>query len=85
MASKQQTRLIKKWEDNGYFVINLIKTNKNGISDLIACKAGESPIFIESKEVNDHLSALQIYRLGDLVSQGFEVYVNDTNFKTLMQ
>ena len=46
MASKWQTKEIKKYERKGYFVINLIKTNKNGIPDLLALKKGEPPIFI---------------------------------------
>ena len=31
-----QTKLIKELEDKGYYVIKLVKTNKNGIPDLIA-------------------------------------------------
>ena len=31
-----QSKLIKKLESEGYYVIKLIKTNKNGIPDLIA-------------------------------------------------
>ncbi len=46
MASKWQTKVIKEYEAKGYFVINLIKTNKNGIPDLVALKDGEA-IFIE--------------------------------------
>ena len=29
--SKYQTKIIKEMESNGWFVLNLIKTNKNGI------------------------------------------------------
>ena len=38
MASKLQTLTIKNLEKNGYFVINLTRTNKNGIADLLALK-----------------------------------------------
>ena len=31
-----QTRRIKELEEQGYYVIKLIKTNKNGIPDLVA-------------------------------------------------
>ena len=74
MASKHQTDTIKKYERKGYFVINLIKTNKNGIPDLLALKKGEPPIFIECKEVNDKLSELQRYRIRELNRLGFTAY-----------
>ena len=31
-----QSKRIKQLEDDGYYVVKLIKTNKNGIPDLIA-------------------------------------------------
>lgn len=74
MASKHQTKTIKKYERKGYFVINLIKTNKNGIPDLLALKKGEAPIFIECKEKHDHLSELQKYRLRELNNLGFKAF-----------
>ena len=80
MASNQQTKLIKLWESRGYQVINLIRTNCNGISDLMALKNGKC-IFIESKELKDTLSTLQYFRLKSLLNNGFEVYVNETPFK----
>ena len=80
MASNQQTKLIKLWESRGYQVINLIRTNTNGISDLMALKNGKC-IFIESKELKDTLSTLQYYRLKSLMFNGFDVYVNETPFK----
>lgn len=69
--SKHQTDEIKRYERKGYFVINLIKTNKNGIPDLLALKKGEPPIFIECKEKHDYLSELQKYRLRELNKLGF--------------
>jgi len=80
MASNQQKRLIKLWEEQGYTVVNLIRTNCNGISDLVAFKNGRT-VFIESKEYGDTLSTLQQYRLKEFVNQGFEVYVNETKFQ----
>lgn len=74
MASKWQSKQIKKYEQKGYFVINLIKTNKNGIPDLLALKKGEPPIFIECKEKNDQLSELQKYRLKELNNLGFKAF-----------
>lgn len=74
MASKHQKNQIKKYERKGYFVINLIKTNKNGIPDLLALKKGEPPIFIECKEKHDYLSELQKYRLKELNILGFNAF-----------
>ena len=45
MASNFQTKIIKEYESNGWFVINLIKTNKNGIPDLLCIKEGEKTFF----------------------------------------
>ena len=76
MASKQQTKLIKQWQDKGYYVINLIRITPIGLPDLIALKPDEV-IFIESKEKWDKLSKLQIARIKMLKSLGFKVYVNN--------
>lgn len=76
MASKRQTKIIKEWEDKGYYVINLVKTNKNGIMDLLCLKAGEIPVFIESKEDNDTIKPLQEYRRKELIELGFIAFVN---------
>jgi Holliday junction resolvase len=75
MASKHQTKVIKEMEAKGYFVINLIRTSKNGIPDLLCLKDGES-IFIECKEKTDTLKPLQEYRLKQLNDLGFKAYVN---------
>lgn len=58
--SKYQQKVISEYEQNGYGVIKLSKTNKNGIADLLASKTGETPILIEVKEKNDTLKKLQI-------------------------
>lgn len=75
MASKQQTKLIKHWQSKGYTVINLVKVTPSGLPDLIALKPNEV-IFIESKEVWDKLSPLQIIKIKMLNKLGFKVYVN---------
>ena len=63
--SKFQTKIIKEYEAEGYYVINLIKTNKNGIPDLLAIKDGQIE-FIECKEKNDSLKTLQKFRIDQL-------------------
>ena len=79
MASKQQTKLIKHWRSLGYFVINLVKITPTGLPDLIALKPNEV-IFIESNEVWDKLSALQIAKIEILKKLKFKVYVNENEY-----
>lgn len=76
--SKFQTKVIKEYEKNGYYVINLIKTNKNGIPDLLAIKDGKVK-FIECKQGGDTIKELQKYRIDELRKQGFEAFcIHDT-------
>jgi len=79
MASKQQTKLIKHWRSLGYFVINLVRIQPTGLPDLIALKPNEV-IFIESKEIWDKLSALQIAKIEILKKLKFKVYVNENEY-----
>lgn len=72
MASKYQQKVIKEYERKGYYVINLIKTNKNGIGDLLCLKEGEPPLFIECKEKTDRVSPLQLYRGKEVQKYGCE-------------
>ena len=76
MASKHQTRIMKEMRDQGYYVINLIKTNLNGIPDLLGLKDGEPPWFVESKEYNDTLKVLQAFRIKELRGLGFRAEVS---------
>ena len=72
MASKLQSKIIKEYESKGYFVINLINTNRNGIADLLCLKKDEIPLFVECKEKNDTVKPLQDYRRRELIKLGFE-------------
>tara|TARA_R110002020_G_scaffold35241_3_gene106482 strand:- start:393 stop:638 length:246 start_codon:yes stop_codon:yes gene_type:complete len=71
-----QSKRIKELEAEGYYVIKLIKTNKNGIPDLIAIPAGADVLFSEIKTPNGRLSPLQRFRLKELEEHGCrtEVY-----------
>ena len=73
--SRLQTRTIKKYESDGFFVINLIATNHNGIPDLLCLKDGFKPIFIEVQENGDKVSPLQEYIHKQLKKQGFTVII----------
>ena len=74
--AKRQKNLIKSLEEQGYYVIKLIKTNKNGIPDLLALKKGEEPYFIEVKGFRGVPSVLQEYRIKELKEFGFKAEVS---------
>ena len=61
-------------ENKGYYLIKLIKTNKNGIPDLLALKNNEI-YFIEVKRKDGKLSKIQEYRIKELKKNGFKVDV----------
>jgi len=75
-----QSKKIKELEAQGYYVIKLTKTNKNGIPDLIAIPKGADVKFVEVKKPKGKLSALQEYRIKELESYGFktEVFKGDS-------
>ena len=81
MASKFQTKIIKEYEKKGYYVIDLIVTNKIGIADLLCLKANEKPLFIECKEANDTVKPLQLFRQKELQDLGFESIILKKYFK----
>jgi Holliday junction resolvase len=74
-----QAKRIKQLEADGYYVIKLVKTNKNGIPDLVAFKPNAEVLFSEIKKPSGKLSKLQEYRLKELKNYGFktEVYRGD--------
>lgn len=69
-----QTKRIKQLEAEGYYVLKLVKTNKNGIPDLIAIKEG-SVLFSEIKTSKGKLSEIQKYRMKELESYGFKTEI----------
>ena len=71
-----QSKRIKQLESEGYYVIKLIKTNKNGIPDLIALPPGAEVLFSEIKKGHGRVSALQKYRIKELKEHGYntEIY-----------
>ncbi len=72
---KVQTKRIKELEAQGYYVIKLVKTNKNGIPDLIALHPEKGVLFDEVKSSAGKLSKLQEYRIKELQEFGFKVNV----------
>ena len=71
-----QSKRIKQLEAQGYYVIKLLKTNKNGIPDLIAIPKGSDVLFSEIKTPRGRLSKLQQYRIKELKEHGLrtEIY-----------
>ena len=71
-----QSKRIKELEAEGYYVLELIKTNKNGIPDLVAFPKNCEVLFSEVKKLKGKVSALQEYRLKELNQYGIrtEVY-----------
>jgi hypothetical protein len=74
-----QAKRIKQLEAEGYYVIKLMKTNKNGIPDLIAIPKGCDVLFSEIKTPKGRLSEIQKYRIKELEEHGIrtEIYKND--------
>ena len=72
--SQIQNKKIKQLEEEGYFVVKLVLTNKNGIPDLLALKDGKA-LFLEVKRPNTKLTKLQEYRIQELKKQGFDTEV----------
>ena len=70
-----QKKRIQQLESEGYYVIKLIKTNKNGIPDLIAIPPDSDVFFSEVKKPNGKVSALQEYRLKELKTHGVKTEV----------
>ena len=71
-----QSKRINEVESIGYYVVKLIKTNKNGIPDLIAIPPDSDVLFVEVKTPKGKTSKLQEYRLEELKKHGVrtEVY-----------
>jgi hypothetical protein len=70
-----QNKRIKELESEGYYVIKLIKTNKNGIPDLIAIPPNCGVLFSEIKKPKGVVSELQKYRLKELKKHGLKTEV----------
>ena len=71
-----QSKKIKELEAEGYYVLKLINTNKNGIPDLVALHKSKGIKFFEINKPKGVLSKLQEYRIKELEDYGFytEVY-----------
>lgn len=73
--SQIQSKKIKELEAQGYYVIKLIKTNKNGIPDIVAIPKNSDVLFFEVKGPTGKLSPLQDWRLKELKEHGVKAEV----------
>ena len=65
-----QSKRIKELEEQGYYVIKLVRTNKNGMPDIIAIPPNTGVLFSEVKTPNGKVSKLQEYRIKELEKHG---------------
>jgi Holliday junction resolvase len=72
---KIQSIRIKQLESEGYYVIKIIKANKNGLPDILALHPDKGVLFSEVKRPEGKLSKLQEYRLKELKDYGFRTEV----------
>tara|TARA_R100000742_G_C4273970_1_gene93737 strand:+ start:762 stop:1001 length:240 start_codon:yes stop_codon:yes gene_type:complete len=70
-----QKKRIQELESQGYYVIKLVKTNKNGIPDLIAIPPNSDVLFSEVKKPTGKVSKLQEYRLKELNEYGIKTEI----------
>ena len=70
-----QSKKIKELESQGYYVIKLMKTNKNGITDLLVLPKNSDAFFIEVKKEGGVLSKLQEYRINELNKHGLKTEI----------
>ena len=71
---KFQKKIIDALERKGYYVLKLMKTNKNGIPDLLALK-NDHIFFLEVKTEKGVVSPLQEYRINELNNLGFDAKI----------
>ena len=77
LESKVQSSLIKKLEQEGYYVIKLSVTNKNGIPDILAIPKDCSVEFYEVKQKGKKPRPLQDFRAKELKNHGVKVFLYD--------
>lgn len=75
LEKKIQSKRIKQLEEQGYYVIKLINTNKNGIPDIIAIPPNSDVLFSEVKRPGEKPSKLQEFRHDELKKLGIKVEI----------
>lgn len=76
MESKEQTKIKKYLEKDGWIVVKTIQLSESGYPDLFAFRQGVT-LFVEVKrEKGGRLSEIQKYRIEMLIQQKFVVLVS---------
>lgn len=70
-----QSKKIKELEQQGYYVIKLVLTNKNGIPDIIAIPKDSDVLFVEMKSADGKPTKLQEFRKSELERHGLKVQI----------
>jgi len=70
-----QAKRIRQFKADGYYVIKLKATNKNGIPDLLAIPRDSDVVFCEVKTPTGKLSPLQEFRIKELKSHGIKTEI----------
>ena len=73
--SKAQKKMTDHLKADGYFVVKLMATNKNGIPDLLAVKEDVPNIWVEAKTEVGKLSKLQEHRIQELIEHGQSIII----------
>jgi len=76
LESTIQKKLIRKYEAEGFYVLKLIRCNKNGMPDLMLIKDGKVT-FIEVKQPGKLPTPLQRIRMYELQKHGCTAIVED--------
>lgn len=76
LEAKIQADLIKQFEGEGFLVVKLIATNKNGIPDLLLIRDGKAE-FVEVKRVGQKPTPRQLLRMSELEAAGCRCRVFD--------
>lgn len=79
LESKIQAKIIKEYRSNGFYILKLMKTNKNGIPDLLAIKPMSDGlcdvVFIEVKREGNTTAPLQDFRIKELNNFGIKAII----------
>lgn len=82
LESKLQSKIIKWFKDNGWFVRKILATNCPGDPDIFAYKI-EAVVWIETKRIGKTARPLQEYRHAEIKSFGMPCETVDTFEKFL--
>jgi hypothetical protein len=70
-----QKKITNHLESKGYYSVKLIKTNKNGIPDVVVLHPDSQGFFVEVKKPNGVESPLQRVRRKEINNLGIKSYV----------